>query len=84
MANPKRVTLFTTQACKWCKVAKAYLEDNDIEYVEVDIIHDAQARQRMALMTGQYGVPVLEIGSRAMVGWDEAEFQRLYHLKPKS
>ncbi len=83
MTNGKPVTIYTTHACKWCRVAKAYMKDNDIDYTEVDIIRDTEARRQMVLMTGQYGVPVLKIGPRAMVGWDEKEFRRLYELKPK-
>lgn len=74
----KRVKVFTTPTCPWCKVAKAYLKDNDIEFVEIDIINDLRGRKEMVAMTGQYGVPVLLVGTRAMVGWDQKEFQRLW------
>jgi glutaredoxin len=83
MGNGKRVTLYTTGACKWCRVAKAYLADNEIDFVEVDIIRDTDGRREMVMMTGQYGVPVLRVGEKAMVGWCEAEFRRLYELRPK-
>lgn len=32
----------------------------------------------MVLMTGQYGVPVLRIGEKALVGWNEERFAELY------
>lgn len=73
----KRVTLYTTQTCSWCKAAKAYMNDNEIAYTEVDIIHDLEGRREMVLMTGQYGVPVIRVGEKAMIGWDPAEFTRL-------
>ena len=75
--RPERVTVYTTKTCHWCKVAKAYLIDNEIEFREVDIIADAKGRKEMALMTGQFGVPVIAIDGRAMVGWDPREFERL-------
>jgi len=31
----------------------------------------------MALMTGQFGVPVIEVGEHAMIGWNREEFERL-------
>ena len=60
--NSKRIRVFSTQTCAWCKAAKAYLEDNEIEYAEIDIIHDLGGRKEMVLMTGQYGVPVISVG----------------------
>jgi hypothetical protein len=31
----------------------------------------------MVTMTGQYGVPVVQVGEHAMIGWNPGEFQRL-------
>lgn len=74
----KRVKIFTTQTCAWCKAAKAYLSDNEIEYLEADIITDLEARREMVLMTGQYGVPVVLVGEKAMIGWNPSEFEELW------
>ncbi len=78
--HAKRVRVYTTPACHWCKVAKAYLLDNEIEFQEIDIINDVEGRREMVLMTGQYGVPVVRVGEKAMVGWDTEEFNRLMDL----
>jgi len=75
----KRVKVYTTQTCAWCRAAKAYLADNEIEFVEADIISDLEARREMVLMTGQYGVPVVLVGTRAMIGWDPKEFEQLWN-----
>lgn len=74
----KRVRVFTTKTCTWCKVAKAYLLDNDIEFTEVDIIDDIEGRREMVLMTGQHGVPVIQVGEKAIIGWDPEEFETLH------
>ncbi len=73
----KRVRIFTTKTCSWCKVAKAYLVDNDIEFTEVDIIEDIAGRREMVLMTGQHGVPVIQVGEKAIIGWQPEEFEAL-------
>ncbi len=31
----------------------------------------------MVTMTGQYGVPVIQVGDKAMVGWNPAEFEKM-------
>ncbi len=74
---PLRVKVFTTATCHHCVAAKQYLDERQIEYEEVDIIHDLDARREMALMTGQYGVPVVSVGGRAMIGWSPTEFEQL-------
>ena len=38
---------------------------------------DLGARREMALMTGQFGVPVIVVGEHAMIGWDPGEFELL-------
>lgn len=59
-------------------MAKRYFAEHVIDFIERDIIADLEARRRMALMTGQFGVPVIEVGEHAMIGWDPEEFERLH------
>ena len=58
-------------------MAKRYFAESDIPFAEFDILADLNARRRMALMTGQFGVPVVEVGEHAMIGWDPDEFEKL-------
>ena len=76
-SGPPRIVVYTSPTCHWCRVAKAYLKDHDLPYTEVDIITDKRGRRDMVAMTGQYGVPVIKVGHRAMVGWDKKEFKAL-------
>lgn len=58
-------------------MAKRYFAEHSIEFAEADIIQDLAARREMALMTGQFGVPVVVVGEHAMIGWDPEEFEVL-------
>ncbi len=79
VTGPRKVVkVYSTPACPWCKVAKAYLKDNDIPFVDIDVSHDRAGLREMLTMTGQHGVPVLLIGEKAMIGWNPAEFDQLY------
>jgi glutaredoxin 3 len=78
-SHAPKITLYSSPACHWCRVAKRYIEEKGLDYREVDIINDPRGRQEMVRMTGQYGVPVIKVGERAMTGWDKAEFDRLLH-----
>ena len=80
--SPK-ITVYTSPSCHWCRVAKRYLEEKGLPYREIDIIANKRGRQEMARMTGQYGVPVIRVGERAMTGWDKAEFERLLKDRPQ-
>lgn len=83
MPPHKRIKVFTSPTCHWCRVAKTYLDEAGIEYTEADIISDLDARREMATMTGQWGVPVVLVGEKAMVGWNEQEFLELLQREPK-
>lgn len=73
----KRVRIYTTSTCHWCSVAKRHLSQRGIEYTEIDVSKDRAGLRQMVLMTGQYGVPVITVGEKAFVGWNEQEFERL-------
>ena len=77
--HPPRITIYTTPQCHWCRVAKRYLDENEVAYVEVDVSERGPARREMLLLTGGSTVPVLKVGEHAMTGWDETEFTKLLH-----
>ena len=58
-------------------MAKRYFAEQGIEFEGYDVSVDREALRRMVTLTGQFGVPVVLVGEKAMVGWDPAEFQRL-------
>jgi len=72
-----RITIYTTPTCHWCDVAKRYLTKEGVAFHEVDITRDRRGLRDMVLMTGGRAVPVLRVGTHAMVGWDVHEFERL-------
>lgn len=73
----KTVTIYSTPACHFCHAAKDYFKDNAVEYTEHDVAADQEKRQEMIEMTGQMGVPVIQIGDDVVVGFDEAKVAEL-------
>lgn len=73
----KNVTIYTTDTCHYCNLAKAYFKEHDIAYTEYNVGHDAAKRQEMIDMTGQLGVPVILIDNTAMVGFQEEKVAEL-------
>lgn len=65
------VTIFTTPTCVYCKMAKDFFQNNHVQYEEKDVARDEVARNEMIQKSGQYGVPVIKIDDKIIVGFDQ-------------
>ena len=68
----KNVTVLTTNTCPYCKIAKDFLTQNKIHFIEKDVNTDPQARYEMT-SRNITGVPVILIGNDAVVGLDKSK-----------
>ena len=55
----KKVVIYSTESCHHCKDAKAFFEENKIEYENHDVGSDEKARDELVEKSGQLGVPVI-------------------------
>ena len=81
----KKVEVYSTPTCGYCKMAKEYFTENKVEFVEYDVAADEEKRNEMVEKTGQMGVPVIvvtEEGSEpeVTVGFDKARLVELLGL----
>lgn len=76
----KKVTIYSTPSCHYCKLAKEFLTAKNIAYTEHNVAADMEKRSEMIEKTGQMGVPVIEIDGELMVGYDEAQLTSLLGL----
>jgi glutaredoxin 3 len=76
-----RVTIYTTPTCVYCKAAKEFFQENNIEYTEKDVTQDDQAREAMIQKSGQMGVPVIDVDGQAVVGFDKEKLSELLGIK---
>lgn len=74
MAN---VIMYTTPTCGFCRMAKAFFEQNGVAYTTKDVAADAAARQEMVQKSGQLGVPVIDVDGNIIVGYYEAKLREL-------
>jgi len=72
-----QVTIYSTPVCHFCEAAKEFFKENDVTYTEYDVAADADKRQEMIDMTGQMGVPVIQIGQDIVIGFDEDKVKEL-------
>ena len=75
-----KVVLFTTPTCSYCRLAKAYFQQNRIRFTEVDVSRDQRAAADMVRRTGQSGVPVILIDNKPVVGFDKSRINRMLGL----
>lgn len=75
-----KVVVFSTTTCSHCRAAKRYLKSRGIRFTNVDVGRDARAARDMQRISGQQGVPVIQIGGRPIVGFDRAKVDRLLGL----
>lgn len=66
-----KVKIYTTPFCHFCHLAKEYLNRNGVKYEEINVQADPKAAREMITKTGQNGVPVLEIGDKIIIGFDQ-------------
>jgi glutaredoxin 3 len=71
MPDTKRVTLYTTEPCGFCRQAKALLQSRGFEYEEVNLAKDPVGREDLVARTGQMTFPQIVVGERAIGGFRE-------------
>jgi len=78
MANIK---VYSAPWCVYCKMVKAFLEENKIQYKEVDIEKDDKAREEMVAKTGSLSIPVTDIDGEIIIGFDKPAIKKALNLK---
>ena len=58
---------------------KEFLSRKGVEYTELDVSKDQQARDQMVSKTGRMAVPTITVGNEVVVGFNQAELERLIH-----
>jgi glutaredoxin 3 len=67
----KRVTVYTTEPCGFCRTAKALLSKRGIPYDEINLAKDAGGRAELADRTGMMTFPQILIDDRPIGGFQE-------------
>lgn len=73
----KNVTVYTTPTCTWCTTVKRHLQENGIQYREIDVSADQKAAEEMVRRSGQQGVPQTDINGQMIVGFDKTRINSL-------
>ena len=66
-----KVTIYSTERCSFCRAAKEYFDSKGVHYNEIDVGSDMEKAREMIDKSGQTGVPVIEIGKKIIIGFNQ-------------
>jgi glutaredoxin 3 len=69
--SEKTVVIYSTPTCPYCKLAKGFLSQKGIPYIEKDVASDPALADEMFEKSGQLGVPVILVDGEVIVGFDK-------------
>jgi len=75
------VIIYSTPTCVYCNTLKEYLSSKSIEYKEIDVSQNEVELEKMVAISGQMGVPVIEIDGNIVIGFDKEKIDELLGLK---
>jgi methionine-S-sulfoxide reductase len=71
------VRVFSTPGCTGCRAVKEFLKARNIEFTEIDIASDEDARNMVIEKTGRIQSPVVQIGDEFIAGFDKKKMESL-------
>jgi glutaredoxin 3 len=66
-----QVTVYTTEPCGYCRVAKALLDKRKVAYEEVNLAKDPEGRAELVRITGMMTFPQVVIDGESIGGYQE-------------
>ena len=74
------VVIYTTNTCHWCHMAKEYFKQKNIQYEEINVTGNVEKQKELVQKSGQFGVPVIFINDKIILGFDRDKINSLLGL----
>ncbi|NTV24390.1 MAG: NrdH-redoxin [Nanoarchaeota archaeon] len=71
-----RVRVFSTTSCPYCYMAKDFLAAKGVEFEDIDVGRDYKKAMEMVRLSGQRGVPVIDIDGEIILGFDQTRISQ--------
>ena len=65
------VIIYRTQFCPYCDMAKRLFDEMGVDYEQIDVSDDAEAREQLIERTGQRTVPQIFINGKPVGGYTD-------------
>ena len=66
-----QVTVYTTEPCGYCRVAKALLNKRGVQFEEINLAKDPEGRAELVRVTGMMTFPQVVIDGEPIGGYQE-------------
>jgi glutaredoxin 3 len=70
MTQTPKVTIYSATWCAFCHAAKDYLDKKGVSYTEKDVDSSPEVAREAMEVSGQTGIPVLDINGQIIIGFD--------------
>jgi len=70
------VRVFATPGCTGCRAVKEFLRSRNVEFTEIDMAADEEARNFVLGKTGHLSSPIVQIGDEFIVGFDRKKMEK--------
>ncbi len=70
------VIVYSTPTCPFCYMVKDFLREHNVPFQDFDVASNSEKLREMINKTGQTAVPVIDIGGKIIIGFDEAALLR--------
>jgi glutaredoxin len=77
VGNMSEVIIYTSPTCGYCTIAKKFLNENGVSYIEKDVTFDSSASGELEKL-GARGVPVITYGTEVIMGFDKQKLEALF------
>lgn len=74
----KKVVIYSTPTCPYCKRTKDYLTQRGIPFTDYDVAADREKAKEMIQKSKQMGVPVIIVDNEVIVGFNQAKLDSLF------
>lgn len=75
------VKIFLTPGCPYCFTLTEFLKEKGIKFEEIDVSRDEKAKEELIKKSGRMEVPVIEIDSQIVIGFDKEKICKLLNIK---
>ncbi len=74
------IKIYSTPTCVYCNTLKKYLSEKKIEFQDVDVSKNEKELETMVAISGQMGVPVIDIDGNIIIGFDREKVDELLKI----
>ncbi|MFZ3074056.1 MAG: glutaredoxin domain-containing protein [Minisyncoccales bacterium] len=74
------IKIYSTPFCPYCSTLKDYLKEKKVEFTDVDVSENEKERDEMIELSGQIGVPVVNVDGKIIVGFDKGQIDEVLKL----